>query len=166
MSPTRTLLLMMLLFASSGMTAAYADGPNAVYDKNCALCHQRGGTGVSGQFPRLAGRVGAIAASDAGRRYLLDVLLFGMAGQVDVDHVLIVGVMPSFAALSDEELASVLNYVTHLDGAAQKPEVKPGVLSAVDVAGARAAQKLSATQVNQMRDSVPGLKAINKKGTR
>ena len=165
MSRARTSLLVMLLFASCRMENAYADEPNAVYDKNCALCHQKGGTGVSGQFPRLAGRVGAIAATDAGRCYLLDVVLFGMAGQVEVDRVPIVGAMPSFATLSDEELASVLNYVTHLEGA-QKQEAKPGALTAADAAGARATEKLSATQVNRLRDSVPGLKAVNKKGTR
>jgi mono/diheme cytochrome c family protein len=165
MNRTRNPLLVMLLLALYGMTAAYADEPNAVYDKNCALCHQKGGAGVRGQFPRLAGRVGAIAATDAGRRYLLDVVLFGMAGQVEVDRVSIVGAMPSFATLSDEELASVLNYVTHLD-VAQKQDINPGAVTAADVAGARAAQKLSATQVNQVRDSVPGLKAVNKKGSR
>jgi mono/diheme cytochrome c family protein len=166
MSRTRAPLLVMLLFASCVVVAAHADEPNAVYDKNCALCHQKGGAGVSGQFPRLAGRVGAIAVTDAGRRYLLNVVLFGMAGQVEVDRVPIVGAMPSFATLSDDDLASVLNYVTHLDGAGQKQDVKPSALSAADVAGARAAPKLSATQVNQVRDSVPGLKAVNKKGTR
>jgi hypothetical protein len=49
---------------------------------------------------------------------------------------------------------------------AQKQDINPGALTAADVAGARAAQKLSATQVNQVRDSVPGLKAVKKKGSR
>ena len=42
-------------------TPAFADGA-AVFDANCAFCHQGGGVGVPGQFPRLAGRAGAIAA--------------------------------------------------------------------------------------------------------
>jgi len=164
-SPIFAPVLVMLLLASCGTPAAHAEGPhlahdknaasdqNVVYDKNCALCHQKGASGVSGQFPRLAGRVGAIAATDVGRRYLIDVVLFGMAGQVEVDRVQIVGAMPPFATLSDEELASVLNYVTHLE-VPQKQGTKPGAMNAVDVAGERAAKKLSPTQVHDIRKSV------------
>lgn len=164
-SPILAPVLVMLLLASCGTPAAHAEGPhlahdknaasdqNVVYDKNCALCHQKGASGMSGQFPRLAGRVGAIAATDVGRRYLIDVVLFGMAGQVEVDRVQIVGAMPPFATLSDEELASVLNYVTHLE-VPRKQGAQPGVMNAADVAGERAAKKLSPTQVHDIRKSV------------
>jgi mono/diheme cytochrome c family protein len=149
------MVLSLALFAAE---AVRADAPNAVYDKNCALCHQKGGAGLSGQVPRLAGRVGKIAATDAGRRYLINVVLFGMAGKVDVDSAAIVGVMPSFASLSDDDLAAVLNYVTHLEGG-QMSSAKSGIVNAADVTGVRVTQKLTPTQVHTLRESVPGLKA-------
>lgn len=110
-----TLWMMGTLLAAS----THAAEPNRVYDTNCALCHQRAGAGLAGQFPRLAGRAGEIAANEAGRRYLIETTLFGMAGKVEVDGASIVGVMPSFSLLSDDDLASVLNYIVSLDGPAQ-----------------------------------------------
>jgi mono/diheme cytochrome c family protein len=154
-SSLSALVLGFVFLSSRGMPSARAEAPdqNTVYDQNCALCHQKGGRGVSGQFPRLAGRVDAIAATDSGRRYLIDVVLFGMAGQVEIDRIQIVGVMPPFAMLSDEELASVLNYVTHLEGS-RKQGSKPGIVNAADVAGERVTKRLSPTQVHDIRKSV------------
>ncbi len=56
-----------------------------MFETNCQICHQAGGVGVAGQFPRLAGRVGAIASSDDGRKLLPTVVLYGMSGSVAVD---------------------------------------------------------------------------------
>jgi mono/diheme cytochrome c family protein len=96
--------------------AAHADGA-AVFDNSCAFCHQAGGVGVPGQFPRLAGRVGAIAAKPEGRKFLPQILLNGMSGRITVDGEPILGIMPAFNTLSDDDIASVLSYLTGLDHA-------------------------------------------------
>lgn len=142
-------------------TSAQAEEPNRVYDTNCALCHQRAGVGLVGQFPRLAGRVGEIAATREGRRYLVEVALFGMAGKVEVDGVAIVGVMPPFAMLPDEDLASVLNYVIALEGATKsKRKGTPPTIGVDEIKEVRAAAQLSPGQVRANRETAL---AANKK---
>ncbi|HWY63904.1 MAG TPA: cytochrome c, partial [Rhizomicrobium sp.] len=104
-----------ILAATAG--GAAADGA-AVFDNSCAFCHQSGGVGVAGQFPRLAGRVGAIAAKPEGKKFLPQILLNGMSGRITVDGEPILGIMPAFNTLSDEDIAAVLSYLTGLDHAA------------------------------------------------
>lgn len=111
----RAVLAAAFLAATAG--GAYADGA-AVFDASCAFCHQAGGVGVPGQFPRLAGRVGAIAAKPEGKKFLPQVVLNGMSGRITVDGEQILGIMPALASLSDEDIASVLSYLTGLDHAA------------------------------------------------
>jgi mono/diheme cytochrome c family protein len=103
-----------ILAATAG--GAVADGA-AVFDNSCAFCHQSGGVGVPGQFPRLAGRVGAIAAKPDGKTFLPQILLNGMSGRITVDGEAILGIMPAFNTLSDDDIASVLSYLTGLDHA-------------------------------------------------
>jgi mono/diheme cytochrome c family protein len=112
------LLALPTLDPAAGASAATGE---AVYRNNCALCHQTGGQGLAGQFPRLAGRIAAIAATQAGREYLIEVLLNGMAGRITVDDTSILGVMPSFRTLSDEQIAAVLSYLAGLPPSAGKP---------------------------------------------
>ncbi len=111
----RVFLAAALLAAATGSAAA--DGA-AIFDANCAFCHQAGGVGVPGQFPRLAGRVGAIAANPEGKKLLSQILLSGMGGRIAVDGEQIIGVMPAFDTLSDDDIAAVLSYLTSLDHAA------------------------------------------------
>jgi mono/diheme cytochrome c family protein len=117
-----------ILAATAG--GAAADGA-AVFDNSCAFCHQSGGVGVPGQFPRLAGRVGAIAAKPEGKPFLPQILLNGMSGRITVDGEPILGIMPAFNTLSDEDIASVLSYITGLDHA-------PVIFTADEIKAARA----------------------------
>ena len=147
------------LLAGAAMgTSAFAQtaGHSTVFDTNCSMCHQLGAAGVPGQFPRLAGRAGKIAATAAGKSYLESVVLFGMIGSITVDGSEIVGgVMPSFASLSDQDLADALNYVVNLDDSG-KLQWKGGTFTATDIAKARASKSLSPGQVHQLRsESVP-----------
>jgi len=87
-----------------------AAAPPTAWKANCVVCHQAEGQGLAGQFPRLAGRVSVIAAKPAGRAYLAAVVTSGIAGRVTIDGVSLLGVMPSFAALSDADLAASLNF--------------------------------------------------------
>jgi len=115
--------------------AAAADGA-ALFDTHCAFCHQAGGVGVPGQFPRLAGRVGAIAAKAEGRKFLPRILLNGMSGRITVDGEQILGIMPALDSLSDDDIAAVLTYVSGLDHA-------PVTFSADEIKTARAQPKSS-----------------------
>ena len=147
-----------LLGGSALRTAAIAQtaSHNTVFDTNCSMCHQLGAAGVPGQFPRLAGRAGKIAATAAGRTYLERVVLSGMIGSITIDGTPIVGgVMPSFASLSDQDLADALDYIISLDDSG-KLQWKGAALTAADIAKARADKPLSPAQVHQLRAAAVG----------
>jgi mono/diheme cytochrome c family protein len=124
--------------------------PNQVYDSSCGLCHQKGGVGIPGQFPRLAGRAHEIAVTDEGRRYLIETVVFGIAGKVVIDGVPIFGVMPAFPVLSDSDVASVLTYVTQLG--ADQPG--PAAITAEEVKSVREGGARTPGQVRARRDAV------------
>jgi mono/diheme cytochrome c family protein len=144
--------LLAALFFAAATDMASADG-QAVFDNSCAFCHQAGGVGVPGQFPRLAGRVGAIAAQPEGKAFLSKVLLNGMSGRVTVDDQPILGIMPAFDSLSDDDIASVLAYLSGLDHA-------PVAFTADDIKAARAEPKLSPTDVAAQRADLAAKKIV------
>jgi mono/diheme cytochrome c family protein len=125
------LVAILLLTASP----ALADGA-AVFDANCSICHQGGGVGVPGQFPRLAGRAGQIASKPEGRAFLSRVIINGMSGRVTVDGQPILGIMPSFDGLSDDDIAQLLTYLTGLDHA-------PVRFTATEIASTRAQPRVA-----------------------
>lgn len=143
--PRRAIGAAMLIVATAPAFAAEA---NTTYDVHCAMCHQKAGAGLKGQFPRLAGRAAQIGGSADGRRFLIEVTLYGMAGKIDIDGATLFGVMPSFAQLQDEDLASVLRYIMALEGPEKnKPLSKPPTIEAADIAKVRSGPALNATQV-------------------
>ena len=117
------------------MASAQADGAQ-VFETSCAFCHQSGGVGVPGQFPRLAGRAGEIAAKPEGKKFLPLVLLNGMSGRISVDGEPILGIMPGFDTMSDDDMAALLTYLTGLDHA-------PVAYSAEDIKAARAQGRMA-----------------------
>jgi mono/diheme cytochrome c family protein len=129
---------------------ASAETGESVYRNNCALCHQTGAQGLAGQFPRLAGRISAIAATGAGRDYLLEVALNGMAGRITVDDTPIQGVMPSFRTLSDAQIAAVLSYLAGLPAGASKA-VR---FRATDAAALRQQPQIAPTAMRERRDEL------------
>ena len=144
------------LCASVGMLpivarAADAAARNPVYDTNCALCHQVAGAGLTGQFPRLAGRVDRLALGADGRRYLASVVLNGLAGRIAVDGTPISGLMPGFSSLTDADVASVLNYLTRLSDAKGK---RPPPFSAKEVGAVRALGMASPADVLAQRKAL------------
>ena len=79
----------------------------AVYNANCAACHQPDGSGLTGAFPPLA-------SSDylkGDRKQVLSAAMFGLSGPITVNGVDYNGVMPSLGHLPDEDLAAALTYV-------------------------------------------------------
>lgn len=155
----RVLLPSLPLLASSALwssAAAQTADHGAVFDANCSMCHQLGAMGVPGQFPRLAGRAGPIAATAAGRNYLEHVVLSGMIGSITVDGTPIVGgFMPSFASLSDQDLAAALDYIVSLDDSG-KLHWKGALFTPADIARARADKAFSPAQVHQLRAAAVG----------
>ena len=102
-----------LLSAQSAVAAAPGE---ALYNDNCAACHQKMGQGIPGAFPPL--KADKLALGDP-----KPLALLMMHGR---------GAMPAFKdSLSDTELASVMNYVRAAWGNKAKP------LTAADFAKAR-----------------------------
>jgi mono/diheme cytochrome c family protein len=82
----------------------------ATYASNCVACHQATGLGLPSVFPPLADHADELYAADGGRTYLIDVLLYGLQGPIDVDGTAYNGLMPAWAQLSDEQIAAVINH--------------------------------------------------------
>ena len=127
---------------------AWAESGEMMFNEYCVGCHQVGGTGVPGEYPRLAGRVNKIASDPRGRAFLAQLVLTGMSGTISVDGRKILGIMPGFDSLKDDELASVLNYVVRLEGgkgAAFTPQI---------LRQARAGAKATPEQMAKTRNSL------------
>ena len=86
-----------LLGAASSVAAAQAPAAGAaLFQQNCAACHQASGSGVPGAFPRLVGDPIVLGPADR----LSALILRGRGG------------MPSFRDdLNDAQIAAVLTYV-------------------------------------------------------
>ena len=91
---TVTALAALVGIAAAVPAHAQADG-KALFQKNCAACHQANGKGIPGAFPALAGNafLQGPAKDPAG------VLLKGRGGMPDFSQV-----------LSDGDIAAVLTY--------------------------------------------------------
>ena len=90
--------LLLLAALAACIDAARADGTDGktLFAQNCAACHQRGGKGIPGAVPALAGN----AFVQGTPSDVATVLLKGRGG------------MPDFSAsLDDGEIAQVLTYV-------------------------------------------------------
>ena len=77
-----------------------------VYAVYCATCHQSNGSGVPGMYPPLTPNR-HIENKDT----LIDVVLNGMKGKIEVDGEIYNNFMAPHNHLSDQELADVTSYV-------------------------------------------------------
>lgn len=115
----RVLDLAALAAALAGVLAAQpaaAASGEALYNDNCAACHQKMGQGIPGAFPPL--KADKLALGDP--KPLIFLMMHGRGG------------MPAFKdSLSDAELAAVMTYVRSAWGNKAKP------LTAADFAKAR-----------------------------
>ena len=141
----RALLLLPLLLA----TPALAAGPDgaSIY-KRCSACHLPTGAGVPGAYPMLGANFKSLAASPAGRTYLILVIVKGLAGPITVEGKSFRGVMPA-QVLDDASIAATLNHVgvnVAMAGKGFRP------FSAAEVAAARASgAALNAAAVGKLR---------------
>jgi mono/diheme cytochrome c family protein len=88
---------------------------------NCAGCHQANGSGIVGVFPPLVGHAADLYRADGGT-YLVNVLLYGLQGQIVVAGTTYSGFMPAFGHLSDEQVAAVINHIVAGFDGADAPE--------------------------------------------
>ncbi len=125
-----------------------------VYDQNCAACHQGSGEGIPGAFPPLRRHLPALAGAEGGRDYLVDMVLYGISGPIEVEGQAYNGAMPGSAQLSDEDLAALLNYTLHAwENEEQLPE---GFESySADEIDSRRGQQLSPADVFERRQALP-----------
>jgi nitrite reductase (NO-forming) / hydroxylamine reductase len=87
--------------------AADLDAGARAYQTHCQACHQADGTGLRGAFPPLKDnpRVGGNG------NFLIEVILSGQTGPLEVAGVQYNGVMPPMHYLSDEDIANITAHV-------------------------------------------------------
>ena len=114
-------VLWLLVFASAGL--AQQDAGSAIFQRECAGCHQPDGSGVPGAFPPLAGNPNATDPS-----YVADVVRNGRQGPIEVAGQTFDAVMPPVVGLTDAEIEEVASYVASLaeGGAPTTPTTTPG----------------------------------------
>lgn len=96
-----------ITFQACAGRAQMPDGA-ALFQQQCAVCHQPQGQGLAGQFPPLAHNPDIFLSED----FPLRVVLYGLSGKIAVNGQAIDSVMPPLAnALTDAQIAAVVNYV-------------------------------------------------------
>jgi len=116
--------------AAEGYVYDAAKG-QALFEANCAACHQASGEGVPGAFPPLKGNA-AVASDDPALH--LRTVLHGASGVV-IGGVKYASAMPPFAGqLSDADIANIANYERSSWGNHAKP-VAPAEVAALRAGG-------------------------------
>ncbi len=128
-------------------------GGEALFNANCATCHQANGEGVPGAFPPLAGHLSELYNAEGGRSYLINVVLHGLQGALEVNGQTYNGVMPAFAQLADAEVAAILNHeLTSWGNEALLEAYEP--ITETDVANEREATR-TGVEVLELRPALP-----------
>jgi mono/diheme cytochrome c family protein len=153
-----TLLALALLAAAVPAKAQSGGGIDAgshVYTTNCAACHQARGTGMAGAFPPLASHFPDLLKRADGRSYVGKVLLFGLEGEISVNGNNYAGAMPPWNALSDDDIAAVLNYVGNAwdNGKSLPPDFKSFTSDEIK---ALRSPELTSAQVYALRSGAAG----------
>ena len=85
-----------------------------IFANSCAMCHQPDGQGLTGVFPPLVKADYLMKLAKASDRTpLISIVLKGLSGKITVNGKEYNNVMTPVSGLSDEDLASVLTYVTN-----------------------------------------------------
>ena len=121
-----------------------------VFAVNCVACHQTTGKGLPGVFPPLDGSEWVTGDG----RILVNLLLHGVNGELEVMGVTYKGAMPAFKQLSDAELAAVASYV-RAEWSNKAGPITPQVFEAERKASSRTAPFLGGAE----------LKALTAKGS-
>ena len=93
-----------------------------MYEQNCSICHQPGGTGVPGQFPPLAGSDWVL---EEGPNRIIKLILNCIQGPITVSGQQFNNSMvPWRDTMTDEQIAAVATYIRSTWGN-KAPPVKP-----------------------------------------
>ena len=111
--------------------AASIQKGKGVYTQFCLACHQADGLGVPNLNPPLSGTPNVLG----NKAYLVEVLLKGSKGKVEIDGELYNNAMPPQAHLTDAQIADVLNYIRNNFGN------KAAVVTPADVKAVRSKSK-------------------------
>jgi mono/diheme cytochrome c family protein len=110
--PTSTPLIALLAAVAAALWGGIAAASGAaLFTAHCTVCHQADGRGIAGMYPPLADSVGEFVQLKDGRAYLVHVLSFGLSGPIEVHGTRYNGYMQSWAQLSDDDIAQLLNHV-------------------------------------------------------
>ena len=82
-------------------------GGQRLYYVYCSACHQNDGDGAGGRFPSLVGSDWVLGEKSR----LINVLLKGLEGAIEVNGEPYSGLMPQHSFLTDQEIADVLTFV-------------------------------------------------------
>jgi len=123
------------------------------YAANCVSCHQGNGQGVPSAFPPLAGHIPNLYNAEGGKDYIINVVLYGLMGEIEVEGTTYNGVMNPWGQLSDEEIAATLNHELNSWGNDAMLESFSPILPD-DVAALRG-QDLSSSDVAGLRPDLP-----------
>jgi mono/diheme cytochrome c family protein len=91
-----------------------------VFTVNCVQCHQATGLGQPGQYPPLVGSEWVLGPAP---NRLTQIVLHGIQGPIHVKGAVYNNAMPTWAALSDKQLAGVLTYVRGQLGGNNAPPI-------------------------------------------
>ena len=109
MKRTPHYLLLGILAVSLGLVGqAQAQDGQAVYQQNCAACHQADGKGLTGAFPPLAD---SDWIKERTPTEVATSVLSGIQGEMVVNGVTYNNIMPAQSHLSDAEIAAAVTYV-------------------------------------------------------
>ncbi|ADI15016.1 c-type cytochrome [Truepera radiovictrix] len=121
---TVSLALLALVASAQAAPSSHVDidtgEGESLYLANCASCHLASGEGVPGVFPPLVRHVPNLEAAEGGRAYLINMMLYGVQGEIEVLGERYNGVMPGWRGLSDEAIADLLNYISVAWGNAER----------------------------------------------
>lgn len=93
--------------ASDNVAGSTAQGEQ-LFASNCATCHQPNGSGIADAVPPLAGSPYVVSNAEVP----VNIVLFGLAGEIQVGDGTYRGRMPTFGdVLSNEEIASIVTHV-------------------------------------------------------
>jgi len=110
--------------------AASGDG-KAIYQAKCIACHGSTGDGTPNVFPPLAGSEWVNGPAEN----LIKIQIHGLTGPIEVKGVLYNSLMPGNAAMSNEDIATVLTYVRSNMGNTAGPVSADEVAKIRDAAG-------------------------------
>ncbi len=109
------LLVAVFLFAQAKKQPAAAASikrGQQVFSTTCIVCHQKNGGGVPGLNPPLIKTSYVLGE----KSQLIQIVLKGLNQPIEVQGQTYNNVMPSFAQLTDEQIADVLTYVRNSFG--------------------------------------------------